>query len=140
MLAELCDNLNLATRNQAYTVLQAVQVVFRRLLSPTDALRFAGLLPAVARAIFVVDWKPNEHRSDFGSEDDLYEEVRAVRRNHNFAERNAIGGVTQVLRRHMNPVELETFLTDAPPVRGVIGLANQTAAVAPSGTRYRCYP
>jgi uncharacterized protein (DUF2267 family) len=71
-------------------------------------------LPAVARAIFVADWKPNEHRSDFGSEGDLYEEVRAVRRNHNFAERNAIGGVTQVLRRHMDPVELETFLADAP--------------------------
>lgn len=112
LLIELCDDLNLTTRNQAYTVLQSVLIVFRRRLVAHDVLRFAALLPPIVRAILVADWTPNEHCTDFGSSAELFEEVRAIRRDHNFSDENAIHVVTQALRRRIDANDLEVFVSD----------------------------
>jgi uncharacterized protein (DUF2267 family) len=50
----------LSTRNQAYTMVQAVLLTFRRRLSIVEAIRFANILPPVLRALFVTDWDPEE--------------------------------------------------------------------------------
>ena len=57
-MAEARDALGHTSHHQTYTTVDAVLRVFRRRLSADDALRFAGALPPVLRAIFVADWEP----------------------------------------------------------------------------------
>ena len=49
---------------------------------------------------------------DFGSEDDLIEEIKDVRRAHNFADGHAIKGVTHVLRHYMDEAKLDAALAE----------------------------
>lgn len=65
-LADARDRSGLATRNQTYTMTQGVLQAFRRRLSVADAIRFAGALPPVLRAIFVAEWNPEEPQAPFG--------------------------------------------------------------------------
>ncbi|AVX05827.1 hypothetical protein MXMO3_03322 [Maritalea myrionectae] len=112
ILTDLCDELHLATRNQTYTLLQSVLLAFRRRLTAPQVLQFASLLPPIARAIFVKDWDEREYLPDFGSEGDLIEEIKDVRRAHNFADGHAIKGVTHVLRHHMDEAKLDAALAE----------------------------
>lgn len=118
ILTEVRDKLDLATRNQAYTALQSVLIVFRRRLDPAQILAFSALLPPVVRAIFVADWKEDEFVSGFGIGDALADEVKAVRRHHNFSGDNAIAEVTSVLRGHMDTGALDTLLVSLPQGAG----------------------
>lgn len=110
ILGDLCDELDLTTRNQAYTLLQSVLLVFRRRLTAPQILTFSAHLPPIVRAIFVKDWEPDAHSPQFGDEKDLVEEVKNLRRAHNFAAANAIHGVTKVLRRYMDEAKLDATL------------------------------
>lgn len=114
VLTELKDNLDLATRNQAYTTLQSVLMVFRRRLHPRQILDFAALLPPVVRAIFVADWTEDEFVPAFGDDDELTDEVNALRRHHNFSGDKAISAVTSVLRGHMDSLALDATLDSLP--------------------------
>lgn len=98
--------LGLATRNQAYTTVQAVLLVFRRRLTVRDGLRFADVLPAVLRALFVADWDPDAPPRPFDSREALTAEVRALRTHHNFSPETAIRDVAGALRR---TVDAEAF-------------------------------
>lgn len=109
ILTEVRDNLDLATRNQAYTALQSVLIVFRRRLCARQILAFAALLPPVVRAIFVADWNEDEFVPDFGDSNELTDEVNAVRRHHNFSGDKAIPVVTSVLRDHMDTNALDAL-------------------------------
>lgn len=51
----------LGSPHQTYTMVQGVLQTFRRRLEIKDAIRFAGVLPAVLRALFVADWDVDEH-------------------------------------------------------------------------------
>lgn len=113
-LADVCDASGLATRNQAYTTAQAVLVVFRRRLIPRDAIRFAGLLPAVLAAIFIDEWDIDEPVRPFVSRADLTQEVKALRRHHNFSPDTAIHDVAVALRRHVETVAFEQLLATLP--------------------------
>ena len=53
-LAEARERADLATRNQTWTMIDAVLRVFRRRLSVAEGLRFAESLPPLLRAMFVV--------------------------------------------------------------------------------------
>lgn len=114
ILTEVRDKLDLATRNQAYTALQSVLIVFRRRLGPAQILAFAALLPPVVRAVFVADWTEDEFVPGFGIGDALADEVKAVRRHHNFSGDHAIPEVTSVLRAHMDVGTLDTLLASLP--------------------------
>ncbi len=113
-LAEARDQAGLTTVNQAYTMVQGVLQTFRRRLSLPDAVRFAGVLPAVVRALFVADWDPDEPRRPFGDRAAMTAEVQALRPNHNFAPETAIRDVAAALRKHVDAPSFDALLALLP--------------------------
>ena len=97
-IRDVRDTCLLQTHHQAYHTLCAVLHVFRDHLAIEDALRFAGVLPPVVRAIFVEDWMPSPPRP-FPDRAMLQAKVKAVRRDHNLAPDTAIADVAAALRR-----------------------------------------
>ncbi|WP_407050318.1 DUF2267 domain-containing protein [Methyloraptor flagellatus] len=113
-LADARDRADLATRNQTYTMVEAVFRVFRRRLDLAEAIRFAGALPPILRAIFVADWNPDEPRRPFADRAALTAEVQAVREHHNFAPDTAIAVTAQALRAHADAAALDRVLATLP--------------------------
>lgn len=109
------DVTGLTTTNMAYNMVVGVLHVFRRRLSVQEALRFAGVLPAVLRAIFVSDWDTEQPRLVFGDRASLTNEVRQLRKAHNFSPDTAIHDVALALQRHVDPQELDRVLASLPP-------------------------
>jgi len=109
------DLAGLATTNMAYNMVVGVLHVFRRRLSVQEALRFADVLPAVLRAIFVSGWDTEQPRLAFGDRASMTGEVKRLRQAHNFSPDTAIHDVALALRRHVDPQELERVLASLPP-------------------------
>lgn len=109
------DISGLATTNMAYNMVVGVLHAFRRRLSLKDALRFADVLPPVVRAIFVSGWNPDEPQVDFSDRASMTNEVRALRKEHNFSPESAIRDVAQALRRNVDQVEFDRLLAQLPP-------------------------
>lgn len=109
------DLAGLATTNMAYNMVVGVLHVFRRRLSVQEALRFAGVLPAVLRAIFVSDWDTEQPQLAFGDRASMTGEVKQLRQAHNFSPETAIHDVALALRRHVDPQELDRVLASLPP-------------------------
>lgn len=105
----------LDTRHQAYAVVRAVLHVFRDHLVVVDALRFAEVLPAVLRAIFVENWRPERPPLPFPDRATLIAEVKANRRDHNLASDTSIAEVAAALRRTVDNVDLDRILATLPP-------------------------
>ena len=123
-LADAKEELDLASRHMTYTTVQAVLVVFRRRLTPPQAIAFAAVLPAVLRAIFVDEWDTSEERRSFADLASLNEEVKHFRRHHNFSPDNAIQIVAGVLRRHVDNDALRSALDDISPEAAAYWLAD----------------
>jgi len=87
------DHAGLATTNMAWNMVEGVLHVFRRRLTLEQALRFADQLPPAVRGLFVEGWRPGDHVASVGTRADLLEEVRSLRRGHNFSPDNAIESV-----------------------------------------------
>lgn len=121
------DALDLATRNQAYTVLEAVLMTFRHRLTPDEVLLFADGLPAVARSMFVSGWTADEKCDGFGSRAALEAEVQAFRRDHNFAPDGSIRTVAAVLRRHGDGARFDKALAGLSPEARVFWEENDGA-------------
>jgi len=113
-LSEARDQAGLVTTNQAYTMVQGVLQTFRRRLSLPDAIRFAGVLPAVVRAVFVADWDPDEPQLPFEDRAAMTAEVQALRSNHNFAPETAIRDVAAALRKHVETADFDAVLATLP--------------------------
>lgn len=105
---------DLTTRNQTWTMIDAVLRVFRRRLTVEQGLRFADVLPPLVRAMFVADWRIDTPPVAFPSRADLTAEVQDVRRHHNFSPETAIGCVTAALRRQVDPIAFEHVLATLP--------------------------
>lgn len=100
----------LPTDHTAYTAIDGVFRCFRRRLTVAQAIAFAGVLPAVPRAVFVQDWNialPPEPWTDRAS---LAAEVAALRRAHNIAPANSIEATARALWRRTNHADLERVL------------------------------
>lgn len=102
-LADACDEADLTTRHQTYTMVQGVLLVFRRRLTIAQAIRFADVLPPVLRAIFVAGWNLDDMEQPFADRETMTREVQALRRHHNFAPDSCIRDVAAALRRHVDP-------------------------------------
>ena len=113
-LLDARDTAGLGTTNQAYTMVQAVFQTFRRRLDLKDAIRFAGVLPAGLRALFVADWNPEEPRRPFEGRAAMTQEVRALRADHNFAPETAIRDVARALRRNVDEAAFDRVLENLP--------------------------
>ena len=87
------DHAGLATTNMAWNMVEGVLHAFRRRLNIEQALRFADQLPPTVRGLFVEGWKPGEPVANVGTQAEMLEEVRSLRREHNFSPDNAIESV-----------------------------------------------
>ncbi|THF54102.1 DUF2267 domain-containing protein [Allorhizobium terrae] len=105
----------LATRNQTYTMVQGVLQVFRARLAVAEAISFAQVLPAVLRAIFVSEWDVSRSIKLFGSREEMTQEVKGLRRDHNFSPDTAIADVAFVLRQSVDPVAFQRVLNELSP-------------------------
>jgi uncharacterized protein (DUF2267 family) len=114
-LGDAREAAGLTTRNQTYTMVQAVLQTFRRRLEIREAILFAGLLPPLLRALFVTDWNLNDPKSAFADRAELTREVQSLRRHHNFSPDTAIRDVAMALRRHVDEAALDRFLGGLPP-------------------------
>lgn len=112
-LEDARDRLDTPSRNVAYTCTDGVLQVFRARLDPQDALRFADVLPAVLRAIFVANWNLADRRA-WADRETLTGEVKAVRQHHNFSPDTVIADVAWALRRHVNARAFEAVLETLP--------------------------
>ncbi|PPQ40780.1 Uncharacterized conserved protein, DUF2267 family [Rhodoblastus acidophilus] len=113
-LGEVVARTGLTTRNQAFTTAEGVLLAFRRRLPPRDALRFAGALPPVLRAIFVADWDMDAPRPAFGGRADWTRDVRALRQDHNFSPDGAVAEVAAALRACLGDSRLDAALAGMP--------------------------
>ncbi len=114
-LAEVAEATGLATRNQAYTTTQAVLQAFRRRLDLAQAIAFAQVLPAMLRALFVMDWDPQEPRVKGWDRAAMTKEVKQLRIDHNFSPDSAIENVAHVLRGHVYAAAFARCLATLPP-------------------------
>jgi uncharacterized protein (DUF2267 family) len=110
------DNAGLATTNMAWNMVIGVLHAFRSRLATQQALLFADALPPVLRAIFVEHWHIDQPIREFGSLEELLDEVRSVRRQHNFSPDNAIQAVAAALKKHVDIEEFERTLSQLPPL------------------------
>ena len=113
-LQDTLDASGLTTRNQVYTMTQAVFQTFRRRLDVRDALRFANVLPAILRAIFVADWNPDEPKRPFESRQLMTGEIQSLRADHNFSPDTAIRDVATSLRKNVDEKALDRSLAALP--------------------------
>jgi uncharacterized protein (DUF2267 family) len=113
-LADARDRSGLTTRNQTYTMAQGVLQAFRRRLSVADAIRFAGVLPPVLRAIFVADWDPEEPQVPFDDRASMIRDVQALRRDHNFSPETCINDVAAALRARVDESAFDRVLATLP--------------------------
>ncbi|MDP9899702.1 DUF2267 domain-containing protein [Variovorax ginsengisoli] len=108
------DAAGLATTNMAWNMVVGVLRAFRRRLSLQQAIRFANVLPPVVRAIFVSDWDFQDSPLPFDQNNSLIDEVRSVRREHNFSPDLAVQAVAQALRRHVDTAAFDQALASLP--------------------------
>jgi len=113
-LVDARETAGLATTHQTYTMVQGVLLAFRRRLETREAIRFAGVLPPLLRAVFVADWNPDEPRRAFADLATMTKEVQALRADHNFAPDAAIRDVASALRRHVDVEQFDRVLASFP--------------------------
>lgn len=113
------DAAGLATTNMAWNMVEGVLHVFRRRMSMPQALRLADQLPPVVRALFLEKWNPSQPIVPAGSHEELLNEVRSLRPDHNFSPATALESVGEGLRAVL-PDDAFTRVLDAlpPDLRG----------------------
>lgn len=108
------DEAGLTTTNQSFTMVEGVFRAFRRRLNLDDAIRFADVLPPVARALFVADWDPEEPRRPFEDRAAMTREAQSLRGGHNFAPDSCIRDVAAALRASVDEAEFDALLARLP--------------------------
>ncbi len=115
LLRDARDLAGLTTTNQSYTMLEAVLVTFRKRLCVRDAMSFADVLPAVARAIFVAKWDTAEEEQPYLDRSVMTREVQQLRAEHNYAPDTAISDVAAALRRNVDESAFDRCLAALRP-------------------------
>ncbi|MFZ7092176.1 DUF2267 domain-containing protein [Primorskyibacter sp. 2E233] len=100
--------------NVAYTMTEGVFRAFRGRLTPQQALDFAQDLPALPRALFVQNWQLADP-VPWADPATILAEVKALRKNHNFAPDNAVEAVSFALHRAVRPDILRRALAKIGP-------------------------
>ena len=114
VLAEVREQTGVATKYQAYTVLEAVFLTFRRRVTVQQSLSFADLLPAVLRAMYVFHWDLSLEPPERADRGELAREVKSLRSNHNAATESSIDDVARAIRRFVDQEALNEFLATLP--------------------------
>jgi uncharacterized protein (DUF2267 family) len=114
-LDDVKEATGLVSDNMAYTAIDGVLRTFRARLTAEEGLRFASVLPAVPRAIFVADWVPAGPPLPFGTRAEMTREAKALRPDHNLTPDNALEAVARALWRAVRHADLERALASLPP-------------------------
>lgn len=114
LLEEIKSISGLRSTHQVYPMLQGVLQTFRRRLELKDAIRFASVLPAGTRALFVADWDVNEPKRPFADRALLTKEVQSLRAEHNFSPDTAIRDTAEALRRNIDEAAFDRMLSTLP--------------------------
>ena len=114
-LDDVKDATGLETDNLAYTAIQGVLHAFRRRLTPAQGIAFAGVLPAVPRAIFVEGWEIEAPPRPMGTREDWTREAQALRPHHNLTPDTAVCATARALWRQVNHADLRRVLAGLPP-------------------------
>jgi uncharacterized protein (DUF2267 family) len=113
-LLDARDMAGLWSTHVTYTMTQGVFQVFRKRLSIRQSIEFANILPVGLRALFVSDWNMDESKKEFQSREAMTQEVRNLRKEHNFSTDDAIGVIATVLRKHVDEKRLDKVLENFP--------------------------
>jgi len=113
-LLDARDTAGFWSTHVTYTMTQGVFQVFRRRLSTKDAIAFANILPICLRALFVSDWDVDEEKKLFTSLEEMTEEVKLLRKDHNFSTETAIKDVAKALRRQVDEEAFDNLLAQLP--------------------------
>jgi uncharacterized protein (DUF2267 family) len=113
-LDDVKDATGLTSDNMAYTAVDGVLQTFRARLTAAEGLRFASVLPAVPRAIFVAGWVPQDPPLPFARLAEMTAEARALRPNHNLTPDNAIAATARAVWRSVNHAEFDRVLDTLP--------------------------
>ena len=108
------DFAQLQTTNMVWNMVVGVLHTFRRRLTVQQGLLFASVLPAIIRGLFVENWDTAQPVLDFGSDEELYEEVCSVRTAHNFSPPDSISAVAKALRKQVNEKAFDAVLQQLP--------------------------
>ena len=73
------DAAGLPTTNAAWNMVQGVFLAFRRRLNAPQTMRFAAVLPPLARAMFLEGWEPAEPPQASAPRAAITAEVKALR-------------------------------------------------------------
>lgn len=109
-LDDVMSQMSPQTDNTTYTAIQGVLQVFRRRLTPQQALDFANVLPAVPRAIFVERWNLDDPILPFSDRATLITEAKSLRPHHNITPDNAIEATAYALWRCVRHMDLKRVL------------------------------
>ena len=114
-LADAQDRMGLVSENSTYTAVDAVLQVFRRRLTPPQALAFADVLPAVLRALFLHNWDVEAPPVRFAPRAEMTREAQSIRPHHNLTPDTCIEAVAWALRRHTRQIDLDRVLAAIGP-------------------------
>ena len=113
-LDDVKDATGLESDNMAYTAVDGVLQAFRARLTAEEGLRFASVLPAVPRAIFVAGWVPEDPPRPFASRAEMTSEAQALRRHHNLTPDNAIEATARAVWRSVDHADFNRLLDGLP--------------------------
>lgn len=100
--------------NTTFTATEGVLLCFRRRLTVDQALRFADVLPAVLRALFLARWHP-ELPAPWGSRVAQIAEAKALRPHHNMTPDTCIDAVAEALTTQVLALDLASVLAAIGP-------------------------
>ena len=108
------DAAGLTTTNQAWTMVEGVLLTLRRRLTISQTIEPANIFPPLLRALFLNEWHPSDGPVPFSSREELIEEVRSLRAQHNFSPDNSIEAVALALRSSVDEDSLKRVLAQLP--------------------------
>lgn len=110
--------MELTSDNATYTAVEGVLRVFRRRLTPQQAVDFAQVLPSVLRALFVADWQLADPVPP-GTRADWTAEAMALRPHHNLTPPNCVEATALALRQSVLREDIDRVLVTLPPFAAV---------------------
>jgi len=113
-LVDTRDMAGLWSTHVTYTMTQGVFQVFRKRLSVKQAIEFASILPVGLRALFVSDWDVDEDKKIFQGREVMTQEVRSLRKEHNFSTDDSIGVVATTIRKYVDEKKMDSLLEKFP--------------------------
>ena len=108
------DFAGLATTNMSWNMVVGVLNAFRSRLTIPQSLLFADALPPVLRALYVEHWNVDQPLREFDTPEKMLDEIRSVRRQHNFAPEHAISAVAAALKKNMDPEVYQRMISRLP--------------------------